>query len=219
MRMLVGLLSALVVAGALQVGPATRESAPVRPAKLTRRTALFTMPALAVASPANAGQVGGAGAGGMTPGTETLGGGPPKISKLAPLTKGEPGMEEMKRLAVGYQRLQYLLNNWEKCVATRHEGPQPETLILRLPSPTRRSIPRAARETTVCIKGCKGPYEGCGCLRDPIIVQSYMGYKSMEDPLFRAGDLMLRASSLVKTDDEFEKYTIAMEKWNNQADE
>lgn len=97
-------------------------------------------------------------------------------------------MEEMKRLALGYQRLQYLLANWEK-------------------------------ETTVCIKGCKGPYEACGCLRDPIIVQSYMGYKSMEDPLFRAGDLMLRASSLVKSDEEFEKYTIAMEKWNNQADD
>ena len=96
--------------------------------------------------------------------------------------------------------------------------------ILRLPFYrcvlTRRlDLSRAARETTVCIKGCKGPYEACGCLRDPIIVQSYMGYKSMEDPLFRAGDLMLRASSLVKSDEEFEKYTIAMEKWNNQADE
>ena len=41
------------------------------------------------------------------------------------------------------------------------------------------------KETTVCIRGCKGKYEQCGCTRDPIIVQSYMGFKSMNDPLFK----------------------------------
>jgi hypothetical protein len=116
----------------------------------------------------------------------TQGGGPPKIPKLAPLTKGEPKPEELQRLAYGYQRLLYLLANWEK-------------------------------ETTICIKGCKGAYESCGCLRDPVIVQAYMGYKSMEDPLFKAGDLMLRASTLI-SDDDFEAYNAAMEKWNNKAD-
>lgn len=109
------------------------------------------------------------------------------MGSLAKLTKGEPGTEELKRLAYGYQRLQYLLSNWEK-------------------------------ETTVCIKGCKGKYESCGCTRDPGVVQAFMGYKSMEDPLFKAGDLMLRASALVQTDEEFERYNEAMEKWNNKAD-
>ena len=92
----------------------------------------------------------------------------------------------MKRLVYGYQRLQYLLKNWEA-------------------------------ETTVCIRGCKGAYESCGCVRDPVIVQSYMGYKSMDDPLFKAGDLMLRASTLV-SDADFDKYNDSMEKWNNKAD-
>ena len=97
----------------------------------------------------------------------TAGSGPPKVGELAKLTKGEPGPAELQRLVLGYKRLQYLLANWEK-------------------------------ETTVCIKGCTGKsYEGCGCTRDPIIVQAYMGYKSMEDPLFRAGDLMLRAAPLL----------------------
>ena len=118
---------------------------------------------------------------------ETKGGGPPKIPELAKLTKGEPGPEELKRLAYGYQRLEYLLNNWEK-------------------------------ETTVCIRGCKGGYDNCGCTRDPIIVQSYMGYKSMNDPLFKAGDLMLRASSMVKSDADFERYNAAMDKWTEKAD-
>jgi len=74
------------------------------------------------------------------------------------------------------------------------------------------------KETTVCIKGCVGKYESCGCIRDPLIVQSYMGYKSMNDPLFKAGDLMLRASTLVESDADFEKFNAAMEKWNQKAD-
>ena len=41
------------------------------------------------------------------------------------------------------------------------------------------------KETTVCIRGCKGKYEQCGCTRDPIVVQAYMGFKSMNDPLFK----------------------------------
>ena len=123
----------------------------------------------------------------MTSDFTTLGKGPPKLPSLAALTKGEPGPEELKRLTLGYMRLQYLLSNWEA-------------------------------ETTVCIKGCKGKYESCGCTRDPLVVQAYMGYKSMDDPLFRAGDLMLRASSLIGSDADFERYTAAMEKWNNKAD-
>ena len=34
----------------------------------------------------------------------------------------------------------------------------------------------------------------------------------------QAGDLMLRAATLVKTDEEFEVYNTAMEKWNNKAE-
>ena len=44
-----------------------------------------------------------------------------------------------------------------------------------------------------------------------------MGYKSMDDPLFRAGDLMLRASVNI-ADKDFDAYNEAMEKWNNKAD-
>jgi len=115
------------------------------------------------------------------------GGGPPKLVKVPKLTKGEPSPEELQRLVLGYQRLQYLLDHWEA-------------------------------ETTVCIKGCVGKYESCGCVRDPVIVQAYMGYKSMDDPLFKAGDLMLRASTLVETDADFQRYNDAMERWNNKAD-
>ena len=108
--------------------------------------------------------------------------------KVPPLTKGEPKPEELKRLVMGYKRLDYLLANWEK-------------------------------ETTVCIKGCKGKASSCGCTRDPIIVQSYMGFKDMNDPLFKAGDLMIRAATLVETDADFEKLNAATEAWNKKADQ
>lgn len=152
--------------------------------KPTRRSFLLALPALAAPTTAFAAATGG---GSVTSQIETKGGGPPKIGELAKLTKGEPGPEELKRLAQGYQRLEYLLSNWEK-------------------------------ETTVCIKGCKGSYENCGCTRDPVIVQSYMGYKSMNDPLFKAGDLMMRASPMVQSDADFDRYNDAMTKWTQKAD-
>ena len=175
---------------ALNVGPAaTRDALATPPAAsaLSRRAALFQFVALPVLSAMPSGALAAATGGGFAEGQfVSQGGGPPKLPKLAVLTKKEPTEEELKRLVYGYQRLQYLLDNWEK-------------------------------ETTVCIKGCKGAYESCGCVRDPVIVQSYMGYKSMEDPLFRAGDLMLRANTLV-SDQNFEAYNTAIEKWNNKAD-
>lgn len=153
---------------------------------VTRRALLFALPFATIAPPRAA--HGAATGGGFVEGQfESVGGGPPRITGLAPLTKGEPSAAELNRLAVGYQRLQYLLKNWDA-------------------------------ETTVCIKGCKGKYESCGCTRDPLVVQSYMGYKSMNDPLFRAGDLMLRASTLIANDADFEKYNDAMESWNSKAE-
>jgi len=178
MRFLVVLLAG--TCHGVRFQPKVRHAAPT-----WGRRSIIALPAL-VALPGNT-FAAATGGGFVASEFSTAGGGPPKLPKLAKLTKGEPGTEELQRLAFGYQRLQYLLDNWEK-------------------------------ETTVCIKGCKGKYESCGCVRDPVIVQAYMGYKSMEDPLYRAGDLMLRASSLVQTDAEFERYNDAMEKWNLKAD-
>eukprot|EP00965_Chrysotila_dentata_P192884 6175426-Pleurochrysis_carterae.AAC.4 len=48
--------------------------------------------------------------------------------------------------------------------------------------------------------------------RDPLVVQSYMGYKSMNDPLFKADQIMIRAQPLVKDADEFEKYAAAIDR-------
>jgi hypothetical protein len=72
--------------------------------------------------------------------------------------------------------------------------------------------------TTVCIKGCVGEPEQCGCIRDPVIVQSYMGFKSMKDPLFKADQLMIRAQPLVPDDRDFDEYTSAIDRWTLKCD-
>ncbi len=74
-------------------------------------------------------------------------------------------------------------------------------------------------ETTVCIKGCVGKSENCGCVRNPIIVQEYMGYKDMRDPLFKADQLMIRAEPLVSEQAKLEKYSAAIDRWVEKADE
>mmetsp|Transcript_1660 Transcript_1660/g.2445 ORF Transcript_1660/g.2445 Transcript_1660/m.2445 type:complete len:243 (-) Transcript_1660:145-873(-) len=57
------------------------------------------------------------------------------------------------------------------------------------------------KETTVCNRN-DNPY--IGCERTPEIVMEYLGYKSMEDPLFRADKTLIRLQSRVPNnpDDE-----------------
>ena len=63
------------------------------------------------------------------------------------------------------------------------------------------------------------PYQGeNGCERDPIKVMSYLGYKDMKDPLFKAEKTMRRLEYLVPADRETE-YIEAVEKFSEAADE
>ena len=56
-----------------------------------------------------------------------------------------------------------------------------------------------------------------GCEKTPLKVQEYMGYKSTEDPLYRADKLMVRAAQLVDPDD-FDSYLDAVERYKDKAD-
>jgi len=69
-------------------------------------------------------------------------------------------------------------------------------------------------ETTIC------QYSGktSGCERSPINVMEYMGYKSTNDPLFKADKTLKRLSTLVDDDGSIE-YIDAMEKWLQAAEE
>ena len=104
------------------------------------------------------------------------------------LAKGEDNnLDDKEKLKKGYERLNYLLDNWEKL-------------------------------TTVCGR-TDNPYQGKnGCERSPLVVMDYMGYKSMNDPLFKADKTLKRLSSQVPSDDSVD-YLEAMEKWGQAAEE
>lgn len=158
------LLPALLASGALQPPP-VRRAAPDLPAAPSRRALLALLPAALLTRP-DATLAAATGGGFEKDQFVSRGGGPPAIASLPKLTKGEPSDEELKRLVLGYKRLQYLLANWEA-------------------------------ETTICIRGCKGKYENCGCTRDPVVVQGYMGYKSMNDPLFKVNRIIDMLSKML----------------------
>ena len=108
------------------------------------------------------------------------------ILPQASFAKADAELNDKEKLKKGYERLNYLLDNWEKL-------------------------------TTVCGR-TDNPYQGTnGCERSPMVVMDYMGYKSMNDPLFKADKALKRLSSLVPSDDSVE-YLDAMEKWAEAAE-
>jgi hypothetical protein len=92
------------------------------------------------------------------------------------------------RILKGYDRLTYLLENWE-------------------------------RETTVCGKSGDNPYiTKNGCERTPIKVMEYLGYKVINDPLFKADRTMRRLEALVPPGRELD-FLEAIDVWGQAADE
>jgi len=59
---------------------------------------------------------------------------------------------------------------------------------------------------------------GGACEKTPLRVQDFLGYKSTEDPLFKADKLMLKAAPLVDPD-QFENYLNEVENYREKADQ
>ncbi len=143
-RMMAAFVLVATTHGALLGECASARRAPAAHSCTSRRELLLALPTLA-ALPA-AVQAAATGGGFAESGLASQGSGPPKeLRRYKPsetsCSKCIPTDDELKRLSIGYQRLQYLLSNWEK-------------------------------ETTVCIKGCVGKPDNCGCIRDPLVVQA-----------------------------------------------
>jgi hypothetical protein len=69
-------------------------------------------------------------------------------------------------------------------------------------------------ETTICGR-TDNPY--IGCERTPEKVMEYLGFKSMNDPLFRADKTLFRLRNLVSSDDE-DQYMEAMESYGEMSE-
>jgi hypothetical protein len=73
-------------------------------------------------------------------------------------------------------------------------------------------------ETTVCGRNDNPYITKGGCERTPEKVMSYLGYKDMSDPLFRAEKTMRRLENLVPAGKEVE-FLEAIDKFSQAADE
>ena len=75
------------------------------------------------------------------------------------------------------------------------------------------------KETTLCNKGQDNPYLGCD--RTPDKVMEYLGYKNMDDPLFRADKTLIRLQNLVPDNDPKAQaeYQDALDTWVEKAEE
>lgn len=104
------------------------------------------------------------------------------------LAKTSPQDEADKlKIAKGYQRLSYLLDNW-------------------------------VQETTQCGVSDNPYVSAGGCERTPLKVMDYLGYRNINDPLFKAEKTMRRLENLVPSDRQIE-YLEAIEQWVEAADE
>ena len=104
------------------------------------------------------------------------------------VAKGSSQEESDKiKLYKGYDRLNYLLDNWVK-------------------------------ETTVCGVSDNPYVSAGGCERTPLKVMDYLGYRNVNDPLFKADKTMRRLENLVPPGREVE-YLEAVEKWMEAAEE
>ena len=52
--------------------------------------------------------------------------------------------------------------------------------------------------------------------RSPLVIQDYIGYKSINDPLYRSEKLMVRAAPLLKNPDDIDAYLEAVNLWGQK---
>ena len=115
------------------------------------------------------------------------------------LAAGTPSPTELSKLEKGYSRVTYLLKNWDE-----------------LTSSCGTKVYFSADEAKQVIRTEAGG--GGFCDKTPLKVQEYMGYKSTEDPLYRADKLMFRAVPLVDPD-RTDAYLEAIELYREKADQ
>lgn len=106
---------------------------------------------------------------------------------------------ELAKLQKGHARVSYLLKNWAEITSVCNKTPMSET------------------ESRQVIRTGGGGGESCE--KTPLKVQEYLGYKSIEDPLYRADKIMLKAVPLVVNPDNSDAYFDVMERYREKADQ
>jgi hypothetical protein len=107
---------------------------------------------------------------------------------------------ELKKLQLGHSRVRYLLTNWDKLTETCNN----------------KAMSGTESKQVIRTEGGGGGF----CDKNPLVVQEYLGYKSIDDPLFKADKVMLKAVSLVDESvmDEAD-YVDLVERYREKADQ
>eukprot|EP00547_Thalassionema_nitzschioides_P018706 CAMPEP_0194254698 /NCGR_PEP_ID=MMETSP0158-20130606/32738_1 /TAXON_ID=33649 /ORGANISM="Thalassionema nitzschioides, Strain L26-B" /LENGTH=220 /DNA_ID=CAMNT_0038992827 /DNA_START=153 /DNA_END=811 /DNA_ORIENTATION=- len=119
------------------------------------------------------------------------------ISPQAAVAASVPTPEEIKRLQIGHARISYLLKNWDKI--TTFCGKDAET----------------ATKNKQVVKTEDGGGGGNSCEKTPLVIQEYLGFKSVNDPLFKADKLMVRAAPLA---DDPVDFLESVERYREKSD-
>lgn len=107
---------------------------------------------------------------------------------------------DLKKLQYGHARVQYLLSNWDTLTETCNN----------------KAMSTTEQKQVVRTEGGGGGF----CDKTPLIVQEYLGYKSTEDPLFKADKLMLKAVPLVdESVMDGADYVDLVERYREKADQ
>lgn len=109
-----------------------------------------------------------------------------------------PTPKDLTKLQRGHARVRYLLENWDSITSICGKGVMTDM----------------ERKQIVRTEGGGGGF----CERSPLNVQEYLGYKSTEDPLFKADKLMFKAAELVDQD-VLEDYLDIVEQYREKADQ
>jgi len=107
---------------------------------------------------------------------------------------GVPSKEELNKLTLGYGRMQLLLTDWTKITSGSCDG-------ATLSDEKKQVVP---------VNG------GDLCGTSPLVVQQYIGYRSINDPLYQSEKLMLRAAPLIKDPNRSDEYLEAVNQWGQQ---
>jgi hypothetical protein len=115
--------------------------------------------------------------------------------------------EIQQRLPLGHARVQYLLDHWDDITSVCG------TTVMS----------DIERKQIVRTEGGGGGGSSnnsntdVGCIKTPLRVQEFMGYKSINDPLYRIDKLLIKADTFVNAND-YDTYIDTVEQYRTTAD-
>jgi hypothetical protein len=130
----------------------------------------------------------------------------PNMAQSAVITSSSSSSlynEIQQRLPLGHARVKYLLDHWDDITSICGTSVMSDI----------------ERKQIIRTEGGGGSNSGdtVGCIKTPLRVQEFMGYKSINDPLYRIDKLLIKADTFVNAND-YDNYIDTVEQYRTTAD-